>query len=120
MFQVVWAACCQKPVCPPWQKGGGNEGPRHLGSAGKPLGMTQVQRRDQSGFPPGSASGRVPSGKGSWEGRECTLALACPNLPFMPQFLPSPIEILKERASNIPVIALLPQAHILCPAEGQR
>lgn len=108
MFQVAWAACCQKTVCPPWQKGDGNEEPRHLGSAWEPLEVAQVQRRDHRGFSSGSANGRVPNGKGNWEGRECTIALACPNLPLMPQFLPSPIEVLKERASNIPVIALLP------------
>lgn len=108
MSQVAWAACCQKPVCPPWQKGCGNEGPRHMESTWKPLEVAQVQRRDQRSFPPGSGNGRVCSGKGSWEGRECTTALACPNLPLMPQFLPPPIGMLKERASNIPVIVLLP------------
>lgn len=108
MFQVAWAACCQKPVCPPWKKCGGNEGPKHLGSAWEPLGVAQVQRRDQSGFPPGFASRRVPSGKGSWEGKECTIALASPNLPLLPQFLPSFIEVLKEGIGNIPVTALLP------------
>lgn len=108
MFQVARAACCQKTVCPPWQKGGGNEEPRHQESAWDPLGVARVQRRDQQGFPPGSANRRVPSGKESWEDRECTIALASPNLPLMSQFLPSPIEMLKERASNIPVTALLP------------
>lgn len=71
--------------------------------------MVQVWRRDQLGFPPGSANGRIPSGWRSWGGRGCPIALACPNLPLVPQFPPPPTGRLKKRAGNVLAMApLLP------------
>lgn len=113
MFPVAWAACCVLP------------GRRVVG----------MRRRDAWGLP-GLCPGAVRSGSSleerpaefsswlckweswlcKWESsqwmeklrRRCPLALACPYLPLVLPFAPSPIGRLNKRAGNVPVTAPLP------------
>jgi len=114
-------SCMGCMLCPPRQKGNGDEELTCLGSA-EALPVSHRERLKEerlAGFSSGSATGRVPSGWRSWGGRGCPIALACSDLSLVPQFPPPPVGRLKKRAGNVRRQPRSLQACALCPAGRQ-